>query len=118
MSGLIAAMLIFVSARGKFTDWEGKEEMFAKMGWSTDLMFKIGIVEVVVAVLFLIPRVSFYGAILVTAYLGGATTTHVRLEEAFYMPIIMGILVWVSLGLRDPRVFALAVGKEKSGPGQ
>ncbi|MEQ9824257.1 MAG: DoxX family protein [Puniceicoccaceae bacterium] len=115
LSGLIAVFLVFASASGKFTDWEGKEAMFAEMGWSTEVMFSIGVVEVVVTLLFLIPRVAFYGAILLSAYLGGATATHVRLEEAFFMPVLIGILVWVALALRDPRVWNLALsGKGKS----
>lgn len=108
LSALIAAFLIVVSAVGKFTEWEGKAEMFAKMGWTEDVMFKIGIVEVAVAILFLIPQTAFIGAILLTAYLGGAVATHVRLQEPFYMPIVIGILTWVALGLRDPRVFTNA----------
>lgn len=108
LSGLLALMLIGASASGKLTTWEGKSEMFAKMGWSEDVMFWIGIVEVTVTVLFLIPRTSFIGAILLAAYLGGATATHVRMEEPFFIPIIVGIVVWVALGLRNPAVFRLA----------
>lgn len=111
LSGLIAAFLILASASGKFLDWEGKEEQFAKMGWDVDVMFKIGIVEVAAAVLFLIPRTAFVGAILLSAYLGGAVATHVRLGEPFFIPILVGIVAWVALGLRDSRVFSLAFGQ-------
>ena len=55
LSVLIALFLIGASAMGKFTQWEGKGEMFAKMGWTEDVMFKIGVVEVAIAILFLIP---------------------------------------------------------------
>ena len=58
------SFVIGASAMGKFTEWEGKEEMFAKMGFTTDLLFKIGIVEVLVALLFIVPRMGFLGAIL------------------------------------------------------
>ena len=115
LSVLIAAFLIFASASGKFTEWEGKAEMFAKMGWTEDLLFKVGIVEVVIAVLFLIPRTAFVGAILLTAYLGGAVATHVRIGDPFFVPIIIGVVVWTALGLRRPEVFRLAFGSEKAG---
>ncbi|HQX51357.1 MAG TPA: hypothetical protein PLY87_29495 [Planctomycetaceae bacterium] len=49
-------------------------------------------------------------AILLTAYLGGATATHVRVGDPFFMPIIMGFVVWIAYGLRQPAVFALATG--------
>ena len=99
---------------GKFTQWEGKAEMFAKMGWTEDVMFKIGIVEATIAILFLIPRTAFVGAILLAAYLGGAAATHVRVGEPFFFPIIIGVVAWVALGLRKPEVFRLAFGHNKS----
>jgi hypothetical protein len=110
LSVLIAAFLIFASAMGKFTDWEGKAEMFARMGWSEEVMFKIGVVEVAIAVLLLIPRTAFVAAILLAAYLGGAVATHVRVSEPFFVPVIIGIAAWVALGLRQPVVFSLAFG--------
>jgi len=110
LSGLCAAVLILLSAPGKFTDWEGKEEMFDKLGYSVELMEKIGYVEVAIALLFLIPQTGFLGAILITAYLGGATATHVRVGDPFYFPIIIGVVVWIAYGLRRPEVFRLAVG--------
>jgi hypothetical protein len=108
LSVLIALFLIFASASGKFTEWEGKDEMFAKMGWGKEVMVKIGVVEVAAALLFLIPHTAFIGAILLSAYYGGAVATHVRVEEAFFFPIIFGVLTWVALGLRDGRVFEVA----------
>ncbi|MCA9030871.1 MAG: DoxX family protein [Planctomycetaceae bacterium] len=116
LSFLLAAFLIVASAMGKFTEWEGKAEMFAQMGWAEDVMFRIGIVEVVVATLFLIPRTAFLGAILLSAYLGGAVATHVRVNDAFWFPIVMGIIAWIALGLRQPEIFRLALGQ--SGPAE
>jgi hypothetical protein len=112
LSVLIALFLIGASAMGKFTQWEGKAEMFAKMGWTEEVMFKIGIVEVTIAILFLIPRTSFVAAILLAAYLGGAVATHVRVGDAFFFPIIIGVLAWIALGLREPDIFRLALGLE------
>lgn len=99
---------------GKFTQWEGKAEMFAKMGWTEDVMFKIGIVEVAITILFLIPRTSFFAAIWLAAYLGGAVATHVRVGDAFFFPIIIGVLAWIALGLREPDVFRLAFGLDRN----
>jgi uncharacterized membrane protein YphA (DoxX/SURF4 family) len=111
LSALLAVLFIGLSASGKFTEWEGKTEMFEKMGFSTSLMTKIGIVEVVCTVLFLIPRTAFIGAILLSAYLGGAVVTHARVGDAFVMPIVIGVVVWVAYGLREPTVFKLALGR-------
>lgn len=111
LSGLLAVMLIGLSASGKFTELEGKAEMMDKLGYPMDVIKAIGVVEVVVTLLFLIPQTSFVGAILLTGYLGGATATHVRIGDPFFMPIIIGVVVWIALGLRTPGIFALAMGK-------
>jgi hypothetical protein len=113
LSLLLAAFLIVVSAIPKFVEWEGKAEMFAKLGYSIDTMMKIGVVEIASALLFVIPRTGFLGAVLLTAYLGGATETHVRVGEPFLFPVIMGVLAWIALGLRRPEVFSLAFGSAR-----
>ncbi len=107
LTGLISAFLILVSASGKFMDWEGKDEMFSKLGFTTSLMAKIGILEVVLALLLVIPRTGFLAAILLTAYLGGATVTHVRVGDPFFFPILLGLAMWIGYGLRRPEVFRL-----------
>jgi hypothetical protein len=112
LSVLISLFLGVASATGKFTQWEGKTEMFDKLGWGEDVTFKIGIVEVAIAILFLIPRTAFVGAILLSAYLGGATATHVRVGDPFYFPIIIGVIAWIALGLRKPEVVRLALGNQ------
>lgn len=110
MSVLLSLFLIGGSAAGKFTEWEGKAEMFDKFGYSTELMWKIGILEVALALLILIPRAAFLGAILLTAYLGGAVATHVRVGDQFFFPILAGVFLWIAIGLRRPEVFRLAFG--------
>jgi hypothetical protein len=110
VSGLIAAFLLF-SASGKFRDFPGKAEMFSHLGYANDsTMMGIGVVEMLVVVLFLIPRTAFVGAILLTGYLGGATATHVRVGDPFLFPIILGVVAWVGYGLRRPDVVKGAFG--------
>lgn len=111
VSGLVAVFLIGISAVGKFTEWEGKEEMFQKIGFTTELVFKIGILEVMLAIVYLIPRTSFLGAILLTGYLGGATVTHLRVGEPIYFPVILGVVMWIGCALRNPQIFSLSLGK-------
>ena len=109
LSGLLTAFMLF-STFGKFSDFPGKTDMFQHLGWSESVMFNIGILEIAIAVLFLIPRVAFLAAVLLTAYLGGAIATHVRVSDDFVFPVIIGVIYWIALGLRDSRVFALAFG--------
>jgi hypothetical protein len=114
LSILLLLFLVVASAMGKFTEWEGKAQMFEKMGFNTELMVKIGVLEVIIAVLFVIPRTGFLGAILLTGYLGGAIVTHVRVGDAFVVPIIIGVVMWVARGLRQPEIFSLAAGNTRS----
>jgi hypothetical protein len=58
-------------------------------------------------IIYAIPQTAFLGALLLTAYLGGATASHVRIGEPFYLPIIFGVLVWAGLFLRIDRLRTL-----------
>ena len=110
LTGLVGLFLIGASGIPKFIDFPGKKEMFDHLGITGDLSPTLGVIEIAVTLLFLIPRTSFVGAILVTAYLGGAVWTHLRVGDAWFFPIIIGVVMWVALGLRRPAIFALASG--------
>jgi hypothetical protein len=107
ISAVIVLMLV-MSSFFKFKPPEFAVKENERMGWSMSLASKIGVVEVAVAVLYAIPQTAVLGAILITGYLGGATATHVRVGDPFFMPVILGVLAWVGLYLRDPRVRSLA----------
>jgi hypothetical protein len=82
-------------------------EGFVHLGYPESLALGIGILELLCTALYVIPRTSVLGAILLTGYLGGATATQVRIGEAFYAPVILGVLIWGGLYLRDARLHAL-----------
>jgi hypothetical protein len=75
--------------------------------WPADVALTIGIVELACVVLYLIPHTAVLGAVLLTGYLGGAVATHVRQGESIIMPVAFGIIIWLGLFFRDPRVRAL-----------
>jgi hypothetical protein len=81
-----------------------------KLGYSESVIIPLGIVLIACTILYLIPPTSVLGAILLTAYLGGAVATHVRAGEPLFsvvFPIIFGILLWLGLYLHDVRLRAL-----------
>ena len=80
---------------------------FARLGYPESVVIGIGIVELLCTVVYVIPRTSILGAILLTGYLGGATATHVRIGDPFIYPVIAGVLVWGGLYLRDAAVRTL-----------
>ena len=106
MSALPVLMLL-LSGVMKLVKPAAVVEGFVRLGYPESLTVGIGIVELACAALYVVPRTSVLGAILLTAYLGGATATHVRIGEPFFMPILLGVLVWGGLFLRDQRLRAL-----------
>jgi TRAP-type C4-dicarboxylate transport system permease small subunit len=80
---------------------------FAKYGYPEHHLQRLVIVELICVILYIIPQTAVLGAILLTGYLGGATATHVRVSEPFFFPIIVGVLIWLGLYLREPRLRAL-----------
>lgn len=105
-SALPVILLIF-SAAGKFFQPEGMEVNIKSLGWEMSQMFSLGILEIACVVIYLIPRTAVLGAILLTAYLGGATATHVRVGDSVLIPVLAGGFIWLGLFLRDPRISAL-----------
>ncbi len=79
-------------------------QAFARLGYPESLAVPIGILLLACTAVYVIPRTSVLGAILLSAYLGGATATHVRAGEPFYFPVVFGVLVWGGLYLREDRL--------------
>ena len=103
----LPVLMLLLSGVMKLAKPASVVEGFVRLGYPESLALGIGIVELACAVIYVIPRTSVLGAILLTGYLGGATATHVRIGEPFFMPIILGVLVWGGLFLRDERLRAL-----------
>lgn len=79
-----------------------------KAGYSASLLVPIGIIELGCVVLYVVPATSVLGAILLTALMGGATATLVRVgDPSIPFPIVVGILAWAGLFFREPRLRAL-----------
>jgi hypothetical protein len=86
------------------------EQWVGKMALPEDTMTALGLLELTCAALFVVPRTAVLGAILVTGYLGGAVSLHLRAGDPLWRlvdPAFFGVLAWGSLFLRDPRLKAL-----------
>jgi hypothetical protein len=74
-------------------------------------VFGLGLLELVCVVLYVIPRTSILGAILLTGYLGGAVATNLRVGNPLFSyilaPVYFGVLIWGGLFLRDNQLRAL-----------
>lgn len=76
----------------------------AQLGWPVSSLVPMGVVLLVSTLLYAIPRTAFLGAVLITAYLGGAVATIARIGLPFYFPVVFGVLVWLGLYLRDEKL--------------
>ena len=105
---VVPVIMMVLSAAMKFVKSPEAIEGLSHLGWPESSALGLGIVEIGCAVIYLIPRTSVLGAILVTGYLGGATATHARIGEVeLVVPVILGVLAWLGLFLRDSRLRAL-----------
>ena len=109
MSGL-PALFLLADAIAKFVKPAAVVEGTVKLGYSESVILPLGIVLLACTVLYLIPRTSILGAILLTGYLGGAVDAHVRAGDPMFnilFPAIFGALLWGGLYFRDARLRAL-----------
>jgi len=103
----LVILFLLVDGVGKVARFSPYVEATVKVGYPASLVVPIGIVLLICTVVYAIPQTSVLGAILLTGYLGGATATHVRVGQPFWFPIMMGVLVWAGLFLREERLRAL-----------
>jgi DoxX-like family len=115
ISGLIVLFMLF-DATVKLLRLPATIEGTVHLGYPASLVLPIGIVALGCVVLYAIPRTAVLGAILLTGYFGGATATQVRVQDIWLvMPIVLGILVWAGLYLRDEGLRELIPLKREAG---
>jgi hypothetical protein len=101
----LAVMPMLGSAIGKLTHNAQAVDGLARFGYAGRLATPLGVVEIMCAVVYLVPQTAVLGAILIAAYFGGAVATMVRLgDRGFFMPGVIAGLAWLGLWLREPRL--------------
>ncbi|NRF37320.1 DoxX family protein [Pedobacter foliorum] len=106
VSALCILFLLF-DAIGKIVKESHSVEGSVQLGWPEHLIQPIGIALLICTILYAIPRTAFIGAILLTGYLGGAIAIMVRAGQPLYFALVFGILVWIGLFFRNPKLKAL-----------
>ena len=101
---VLPSLALMMSAGFKFSGMKDVTDGLQKMSWDPGLAVPLGIVELGCTILYLIPQTSVLGAILLTGYMGGAIATHISLEESFVFQAIFGIVIWLGIFLREPRL--------------
>jgi hypothetical protein len=86
-------------------------QSITQLGLQPGLLSAIGVLLLVCTVLYVIPATSVLGAVLLTGYLGGAISLHMRVSNPLFgyvlFPVYVGALMWAGLYLREPRLLAL-----------
>jgi hypothetical protein len=109
VSAFIVLFLLF-DVVGHVLNPDPVAQAMTRIGFPVLLSPAIGLLEAACVIVYLMPRTSVLGAILLTGYLGGATAIQLRafsppFETAF--PVLCGALVWIGLLLARPNVRAL-----------
>ncbi len=111
LSGLFALFMLGASISPKLLFLPVAEETMAQLGWPPGYAFMIGIIELACLVLYLIPRTSVLGAVLMMGIFGGAMATQIRVDNPLFSHILfsvyLGLFMWGGLWLRDARVRAV-----------
>ncbi|RUZ70741.1 DoxX family protein [Mesorhizobium sp. M7A.F.Ca.US.006.01.1.1] len=112
LSGVIVLFMIFDGAI-KLPPLDIVTQTMVPLGWPADpnVARMLGVIGLISTALYALPRTSVLGAILLTAYMGGAIATNVRVDNPLFSHILfgvyLGIILWGGLYLRDARVRAL-----------
>jgi DoxX-like protein len=104
---ILVALVFLMSVAMKLKGGPELTQGMAHLGLPERMVLPLAILELSCTVIYLIPATSVLGAILLTGFIGGALCTHWRIGDPFYVHIVLGILVWLGLYLREERLKAL-----------
>ena len=111
LTALFALFMLGASIAPKLLGMPVAAETIEALGWSPRYVLMIGLFELTFVILYLIPRTSVLGAVLMTALLGGAMATHIRVGSPLLSHTLFGIylalFMWGGLWLRSPALRAL-----------
>lgn len=111
LSALFILFMLGASIAPKLLGMAVAGDTLVALGWPADYALMIGIFELVFVALYALPRTSVLGAVLMTALLGGAMATHIRVGSPLFSHTLFGIylslFMWGGLWLRMPALRAI-----------
>jgi hypothetical protein len=113
---VIAGLFLLADSVGKLLKPPAVVQGTLQLGYQESQIVGIGVLLLVCTALYLIPRTAIFGAIMVTAYLGGAVASMVRAGAApisLAFPVIVACVVWAGIYLRDERLHELVPIRSK-----
>ena len=109
LSGVVSAFLLF-DGGAKLLKVAPVVEALTRLGYPESTIIGIGALLLACTALHIVPRTAVFGAVLLSAYLGGAVATNLRVSGPMVpiiFPALFGIVVWAGLYLRDSRLRSL-----------
>ena len=106
---LVPVFICLTSARWKLTHSRFYVHEWTRIGWPMTEIAGVATLQIAFIVLYLIPQTALLGAVLLTAYLGGALASYVRIGEFKppLVPLTTCLLAWLGIYLREPRLRAI-----------
>jgi hypothetical protein len=101
---ILASLLFLFSAFIKFKGGPDMDQAMAHLGLPASMVLPLGILELTCVVIYLIPATSVLGAILLAGYIGGTIVTCWRSGDPFILNIVLGLVIWLGIYLREPRL--------------
>jgi hypothetical protein len=112
LSGLVI-LLFLLDGTIKLPPVQPVIDAMRDLGWPADTATPrtLGVTMIAIGLLYAYAPTSLLGAILMTAYLGGAVATHARIGSPMFthtlFGVYVGVLAWAGLWLRSPPLRAL-----------
>ena len=103
----LASFVFLMSAAMKLQRGPEVMQGMAHLGLPESMITPLAILEVACVLVYLMPATAVTGAVLLTGYLGGAICTHWRVGDPVVVPVVLGLLVWLGLYLREARLWLL-----------
>jgi hypothetical protein len=111
LSGLFVLFMLGASVTPKLAGMQVADDTMRQLGWPDGYVLMIGLIELVLVLLYVVPKTSVLGAVLMMALLGGAMATQIRVGNPLFshqlFSIYLGLFMWGGLWLRDPALRAI-----------
>ncbi len=104
---LLVSLAFLMSGVMKLKGGEELTKGMAHLGLPDSMVLPLAFLELSCAVIYMIPATAVLGAVLLAGYMGGAICTHWRVGDPFITQIVLGVLVWLGLYLREDRLRGL-----------
>ena len=115
---ILPVLVLLVSARLKLTHDSTYTAEWVRIGYAPSALTGIGILQLALVTLYVIPSTAVLGTVLLTGYLGGAIAAYVRLGEPLplLVPLSTALLAWAGIYIREDRLRSLLPLRRKRAP--